>query len=66
MAALEPQRPLSPRALYQDVAERLRQLIYTRRLEPGSWIDELKLAAEFGISRTPLRGRSRCSRWKAW
>ena len=55
MAALEPQRPLSPRALYQDVAERLRQLIYTRRLEPGSWIDELKLAAEFGISRTPLR-----------
>ncbi|MDZ7591351.1 MAG: GntR family transcriptional regulator [Rubrivivax sp.] len=46
---------MSPRALYQDVAERLRQLIYTRQLEPGSWIDELKLAAEFGISRTPLR-----------
>ncbi|HSQ72304.1 MAG TPA: GntR family transcriptional regulator [Rubrivivax sp.] len=46
---------MSPRALYQDVAERLRQLIYTRQLEPGSWIDEMKLAAEFGISRTPLR-----------
>ena len=48
-------RPLSPRALYQDVAERLRQQIFARNLEPGSWIDEMKLAAEFGISRTPLR-----------
>jgi DNA-binding GntR family transcriptional regulator len=49
------QRMLSPRALYQDVAERLRQQIFTRQLEPGSWIDELKLCAEYGISRTPLR-----------
>jgi DNA-binding GntR family transcriptional regulator len=24
-------------------------------LEPGSWIDELKIAEEYGISRTPLR-----------
>ena len=56
MAAVEtPARPLSPRALYQDVAERLRQQIFARELEPGSWIDEMKLAAEFGISRTPLR-----------
>ncbi len=46
---------LSPRALYQDVAERLRQQIFARQLEPGSWIDEMKLAAEYGISRTPLR-----------
>jgi DNA-binding GntR family transcriptional regulator len=46
---------LSRRALYQDVAERLRQQIFNRQLEPGSWIDELKLAAEYGISRTPLR-----------
>ena len=50
-----PARPLSPRALYQDVAERLRQQIFARQLEPGSWVDEMKLAAEFGISRTPLR-----------
>lgn len=48
-------RPLSPRALYQDVAERLRQQIFARELEPGSWIDELKLCADYGISRTPLR-----------
>ena len=54
-AADPPPARLSPRALYQDVAERLRQQIYARQLEPGSWIDEMKLAAEFGISRTPLR-----------
>ncbi|HEY1091049.1 MAG TPA: GntR family transcriptional regulator [Burkholderiaceae bacterium] len=46
---------LAPRALYQDVAERLRQKIFGRALEPGAWIDELKLCSELGISRTPLR-----------
>jgi DNA-binding GntR family transcriptional regulator len=46
---------LSPRALYEEVAELLRQRIFNRELEPGSWIDELKLAEEYGISRTPLR-----------
>lgn len=48
-------RPLSPRALYEEVAERLRARIFDRTLEPGSWIDEMRLCAEFGISRTPLR-----------
>jgi DNA-binding GntR family transcriptional regulator len=42
-------------ALYQEVAERLRQRIYNQILKPGQWIDEQALAAEFGISRTPLR-----------
>ena len=46
---------LSPRALYVEVAELLRQRIFQRGLEPGSWIDELKIAEEYGISRTPLR-----------
>ena len=46
---------LTPRALYEEVAELLRQLIFQRALEPGSWIDEMKLAEEYGISRTPLR-----------
>lgn len=46
---------LGQRALYQQVAERLREQIFNRELEPGSWIDELKLAAAYGISRTPLR-----------
>jgi len=56
--AIEPangQRPLARRALYEEVAEQLRQRIFARHLEPGAWIDELKIAAEMGISRTPLR-----------
>ena len=48
-------KPLARRALYQDVAERLRQQIFARELEPGSWVDEMKLCSEYGISRTPLR-----------
>jgi DNA-binding GntR family transcriptional regulator len=47
--------PLAPRALYEEVAERLREMIFTRRLAPGDWIDELALASSWGISRTPLR-----------
>ncbi len=46
---------LSPRALYEEVAELLRQRIFQRELEPGSWIDEMKIAEDYGISRTPLR-----------
>ena len=46
---------ITPKALYEEVAEQLRQRIFRRELEPGSWIDELKIAEEFGISRTPLR-----------
>jgi len=46
---------LAPRALYEEVAELLRQRIFNRELEPGSWIDELKIAHDYGISRTPMR-----------
>ncbi|NBO00374.1 MAG: GntR family transcriptional regulator [Betaproteobacteria bacterium] len=46
---------LTPRALYEEVAELLRQRIFARELEPGSWIDEVKIAEAYGISRTPLR-----------
>ncbi len=51
----EPDTSLAPRALYQQVAERLREQIFARELEPGSWIDEQKLTQDYGISRTPLR-----------
>lgn len=51
----EPTALLTPKPLYVEVAERLRQQIYSRALEPGSWIDEMKMAQTFGISRTPLR-----------
>jgi DNA-binding GntR family transcriptional regulator len=46
---------LTSRALYEEVAELLRQRIFNRELEPGSWIDELRIADELGISRTPMR-----------
>ena len=59
MAKLDVVTPASlslvPRALYEVVAELLRQRIFKRELEPGSWIDELKIAQAYGISRTPLR-----------
>jgi len=42
-------------ALYQEVAERLRQRIFAHELAPGAWIDEQDLAEQYGISRTPLR-----------
>ena len=50
-----PPAPLERRALYLEVAERVREQIFARILQPGAWIDEQGLAAEFGISRTPLR-----------
>ncbi len=55
MPDARPDATIIPRALYEEVAERLRQRIFSRELEPGSWIDELKIADELGISRTPLR-----------
>lgn len=42
-------------ALYQQVAERLRQRIFAHDLAPGTWIDEQTLAEDYGISRTPMR-----------
>jgi DNA-binding GntR family transcriptional regulator len=47
--------PIAHRALYQEVADRLRRLIYDGDLPLGSWIDERELSERFGISRTPLR-----------
>jgi len=46
---------IAPTALYQEVAERLRQRIFAHELTPGDWVDEQKLAEQYGISRTPLR-----------
>ena len=42
-------------ALYVQVAERIRGRILDHSLPPGSWIDEQRLTADYGISRTPLR-----------
>ena len=46
---------IAPLALYQEVAERLRQRIFSHELPPGTWVDEQALATQYGISRTPLR-----------
>ncbi len=46
---------IAPPALYQEVAERLRQRIFSHELPPGAWVDEQAIAEEYGISRTPLR-----------
>lgn len=47
--------PIVRQALYLEVADRLRAMIHARVLRNGEWIDELRLAGELGISRTPLR-----------
>ena len=48
-------QPIVSSALYQEVADRLREEIFDHVLQPGEWIDELALVARYGISRTPLR-----------
>ncbi len=55
MNALVLPQNLKQGPLYEEVAELLRQRIFNRELAPGNWIDELRLAKEYGISRTPLR-----------
>ncbi len=50
-----PRAPIAPSALYQEVAKRLRERIFAHEIPPGTWVDEQALAAEYGISRTPLR-----------
>ena len=42
-------------ALFEEVAERIRNRIFSQELMPGDRIDEQLLTREFGISRTPLR-----------
>ncbi len=47
--------PLRPSSLHEEVATRVRNMIFERQLTPGQWIDELALARDWQISRTPLR-----------
>ena len=47
--------PLRPSSLHEEVATRLRNMVFERQLAPGQWIDELALARDWQISRTPLR-----------
>ena len=47
--------PIRAASLHDNVAERLRAMIFDRALAPGEFIDEKALAARWQISRTPLR-----------
>ena len=42
-------------SLHDQVAERLRGLIFSGELVPGQWVDEVLLCESWAISRTPLR-----------
>ncbi|HTK02526.1 MAG TPA: GntR family transcriptional regulator [Bordetella sp.] len=53
--AVEPPQRIVRQALYLEAAERLREMIRSRTLAAGEWVDELRVAAQLGISRTPLR-----------
>lgn len=59
MADLSDLHPLGaairPVSLHEEVASRLRTLIFERRLAPGQWVDEQALARDWAISRTPVR-----------
>ncbi|MCC5884453.1 MAG: GntR family transcriptional regulator [Halomonas sp.] len=46
---------IQPRTLYQEVADRIRDLIEQGELAPGERISEKQLCENFGVSRTPLR-----------
>lgn len=55
MNAIQESHSLAAPALYEQVAERLRNRIFAHELAPGAWIDEQAIASDYGISRTPLR-----------
>ena len=42
-------------SLHDQVADRLRNLIFAGELQPGSWVDEVQWCENWSISRTPLR-----------
>ncbi|WP_353233281.1 GntR family transcriptional regulator [Diaphorobacter ruginosibacter] len=42
-------------SMHDQVAQRLRELIFDGTFAPGSFLDELKLCERLAISRTPLR-----------
>jgi len=42
-------------SLHEEVTRRLRDLIVESHLKPGERIQELQLAAQLGVSRTPIR-----------
>lgn len=46
---------LQPRALYEVIADHLRERILQHDLAAGTALDEAELARHYGVSRTPVR-----------
>jgi DNA-binding GntR family transcriptional regulator len=46
---------LVPNSLHDEVASQLRERIFAGELAPGTFLDEVRLAEQMNISRTPLR-----------
>lgn len=46
---------IRPKALYEGVADSIRERILAHQLPPGSPVDEVALAKHYGVSRTPVR-----------
>ena len=51
----DPSKSAARIPLADEVAEMLRERIYTHRYPTGSWLRQELLSAELGVSRTPLR-----------
>ena len=50
-----PSSRIERRALYQQLADEIREMILNGDLAPGARLQETELSAQFGVSRTPLR-----------
>lgn len=56
MATMRPTQPLERRPLYEQVSDRLRELIDVQQLQPGDKITpERELAVQLGVSRHSIR-----------
>jgi len=55
MPTTDPGPPIARTALHEEVTQRLRDMIVETKLRPGERIQELEIARQLGVSRTPIR-----------
>ena len=48
-------RRLQPKALYEAIADRVRERILCHELKPGEPVNEMDIVQRYGVSRTPVR-----------
>lgn len=51
----DPGPPIARTALHEEVIHRLRDMIVEMKLRPGERIQEMEIARQLGVSRTPIR-----------